>query len=74
MRQVRLSPERQCLTRFLAGRSPVPIQVPSEVVTIVKQLAKKHHSAALAQLASKIAAVVKYGSLGGQDLTSAPLQ
>jgi len=39
----------------------------SEVVTMVKSLAKKHHSAALAQLASKIAAVVKYGALGGED-------
>ncbi len=39
----------------------------SEVVAMVKQLAKLHHSAALAQLASKIAAVVKYGSLGGED-------
>jgi len=39
----------------------------SEVVTMVQQLARKHHSAALAQLASKISAVVKYGSLGGED-------
>jgi len=36
-----------------------------EVVTMVKQLAKLHHSAALAQLASRIAAVVKYGAMGG---------
>jgi len=33
----------------------------SEVVTIVKKLAKTQHSAALAQLASRIAAVVKFG-------------
>jgi len=37
----------------------------SEVVTMVKQLAKLHHSVALAQLASRIAAVVKYGAMGG---------
>jgi hypothetical protein len=39
----------------------------SEVVVMVKQLAKKHHSAALAQLASRIAAVVRYGSTSGED-------
>merc|ERR1711957_272819 len=39
----------------------------SEVVTLVKKLAKKHHSAALAQLASRIAAVVRYGSASGED-------
>merc|ERR1719401_2713721 len=39
----------------------------SEVVTMVKKLAKEHHSAALAQLASRISAVVKYGSRGGAD-------
>jgi len=39
----------------------------AEVVTMVKQLAKKHHSAALAQLASRIMTVVKYSSLGGDD-------
>merc|ERR1719371_167957 len=33
-----------------------------EVVTFVKKLAREHHSAALAQLASKIAAVAQYGS------------
>jgi len=38
----------------------------SEVVTVVANLAKKHHSAALAQLASRISAVVKYG--GGDDV------
>jgi len=38
----------------------------SEVVTVVSNLAKKHHSAALAQLASRISAVVKYG--GGDDV------
>jgi len=38
----------------------------SEVVNVVQQLAKEHHSAALAQLASRISAVVKYG--GGDDV------
>jgi len=40
----------------------------TEVVTLVKQLAKEHHSAALAQLASRIAAVVRYGSADGADV------
>merc|ERR1719272_2248278 len=38
----------------------------SEVVTMVKNLAKNQHSAALAQLASRISVVVKYG--GGADV------
>merc|ERR1719460_1352294 len=33
----------------------------AEVVTLVKKLAKQHHSAALAQLASRIKAVMSYG-------------
>jgi len=40
----------------------------SEVVTVVSNLAKSHHSAALAQLASRISAVVKYGAGGGDDV------
>jgi chromosome segregation ATPase len=40
----------------------------SEVVTVVSTLAKKHHSAALAQLASRISAVVKYGAGDGADV------
>jgi chromosome segregation ATPase len=40
----------------------------SEVVTVVSNLAKRHHSAALAQLASRISAVVKYGASGGDDV------
>ncbi len=32
------------------------------VIAIVKELARQHHSTALAQLASRIAAVAKYGN------------
>merc|ERR1719476_776496 len=39
----------------------------AEVVNMVKRLARKHHSAALAQLASRIAAVLRYGLAGGED-------
>merc|ERR1712113_334617 len=39
----------------------------AEVVTLIKKLAQKHHSAALAQLASRIAAVMRLGSSGGDD-------
>merc|ERR1712087_296227 len=39
----------------------------AEVVTMVKKLAQKHHSAALAQLASRISAVMRLGSSGGDD-------
>jgi len=39
----------------------------NEVVTLVKNLAKKQHSTALAQLASRIEAVAKYGSAAGED-------
>merc|ERR1712060_864122 len=35
--------------------------------TMVKHLSQKHHSAALAQLASRIAAVMRFGSVGGDD-------
>merc|ERR1719393_1075049 len=38
----------------------------AEVVTLVKKLAKQQHSAALAQLASRIKAVMSYG--GGDDV------
>jgi len=41
--------------------------VNSEVVTLVKKLARDQHSAALNQLASRISAVVKYGGRGGAD-------
>merc|ERR1719171_2751505 len=33
----------------------------AEVVSKIKQLAKKHHSAALAQLASQVGAAIRYG-------------
>merc|ERR1719387_2658208 len=39
----------------------------SEVVTIVKQLARKEGSTALSQLASRIAAVMQYGASAGED-------
>jgi len=40
----------------------------SEVVTAVKQLAMKQHSAALNQLASRIQAVIRYGNGNGEDV------
>merc|ERR1719158_2469062 len=39
----------------------------AEVVNLLKHLAQKHHSAALAQLASKITAVLRYGAASGED-------
>jgi len=39
----------------------------SEVVNMVKKLARDQHSAALAQLASRLAVVVKYGARDGSD-------
>jgi len=39
----------------------------AEVVTLVRKLAKESHSAALAQLASRIAAVQKLGAAAGED-------
>jgi hypothetical protein len=40
----------------------------AEVVTIVKNLARDHHSAALAQLASRIKAVMSYGAADRADV------
>jgi len=39
----------------------------AEVLSLVKRLAKENHSAALAQLASRISAVLKLGSSAGED-------
>lgn len=39
----------------------------AEVVNVVKKLAQKQHSSALAQLASRIEAVARYGSQAGED-------
>merc|ERR1719352_1121666 len=39
----------------------------SEVITMVKKLARDHHSAALAQLASRLSVIVKYGGKDGAD-------
>jgi len=39
----------------------------TEVITAIKQLAQEQHSAALAQLASRIAAVATYGTASGED-------
>jgi len=41
----------------------------SEVVTAVKHLAQQQHSAALAQLASRIAAVLRFGSADGDPFS-----
>jgi len=39
----------------------------AEVATKVKKLAQEYHSAALAQLASKVAAVARFGARAGED-------
>jgi len=39
----------------------------AEVINVVQQLAKKYHSEALAQLASRIKAVVRLGTSAGED-------
>jgi len=39
----------------------------AEIIQIVKKLAREHHSAALAQLASRISAVIRYGASSGAD-------
>jgi len=39
----------------------------AEVVTLVRRLAKQEHSAALAQLASRVGAILRYGASAGED-------
>jgi len=39
----------------------------SEVVQLVKRLARKHHSSALAQLVSRIIAAIRFGSVNGAN-------
>lgn len=39
----------------------------AEIVNLIKKLAREHHSTALAQLASKISAVIRYSGSSGAD-------
>jgi len=39
----------------------------AEVVNLIKKLAREQHSAALAQLASRLSAVIRYGAQSGDD-------
>jgi len=39
----------------------------SEIITLVKKLAREQHSSALAQLASRLSAVIKYGGRDGSN-------
>jgi chromosome segregation ATPase len=60
------------LLQLVSSRSASKLQnrvdlANSEVVSMVKRLAHDQHSAALAQLASRIAVVVKYGSRDGAN-------
>jgi len=41
-----------------------------EIVTLVNRMAKTHHSSALAQLGSRINAVIRYGANTGEDVFS----
>merc|ERR1711920_740961 len=62
--------EGQTYSLLQMGRSRLQTRADlagAEVVTMVKHLSQKHHSAALAQLASRIAAVMRLGSVGGDD-------
>lgn len=55
---------------FLQVRSGMSTRVDlanAEVVSLIKKLAKTHHSKALAQLASRVSAVIRYGSSSGDD-------
>jgi len=60
------------LLQLVSSRSASKLQsradlANSEVVSMVQRLARDQHSAALAQLASRIAVVVKYGSRDGAN-------
>lgn len=39
----------------------------AEIINLLKRIAKENHSAALAQLASRIAATLRYGAASGED-------
>jgi len=54
------------LTGSMSMRSSADL-ARSEIVTLVKRLAKQQHSPELAQLASRIAAVARMGATAGQD-------
>jgi len=58
---------------FLQTRSASKLQSRAdlknaEVASMIKKLAQQHHSAALAQLASRITSVVRYGAADGDDV------
>merc|ERR1719367_1844773 len=54
------------LLQMAAGQSEADL-AQAEVVTLVKRLAHQHHSAALAQLASRVASEFRYGASNGDD-------
>merc|ERR1719388_341279 len=39
----------------------------AEIVNLIKKLARENHSTVLSQLASRVAAAVRYGAAAGQD-------
>jgi len=50
-----------------ASRIQSRADLPEAVVNMAKRLAREHQSTALAELASRIAAVLRYGSAAGAD-------